>query len=620
MSTDAGDPRAAHTGEEKASRDGESDMAPKDQRMANEASESVPPASGPTSKPIDSIVADVAAELARLADPEIVDRAAALSELDAARLVQKLRAIHGARSKDVDAFTAKVKAARKKVVDDGESERQRRTPSWRDQLARTDRNEVAATFANLCVLLENLYAGRLAFDIMAQRPILDGEPLTDRMISKVRRRLSADEGVSFGKEDIIDAIGEVSSANEIHPVRDYLRACREKWDGKRRLDRVAKNLLNVQDKLSGVMVARTIKAAAARALYPGCQVDTILILIGHQGARKSTFFRILGGMWFGDSKIDITDRKGQMVMSASWVYEWPECDRMFMKHSDSDIKAFVTQRYDDFVPMFGRAVQRVHRSWLAVGTTNKPKFLTDVTGDRRTWPVDLRPNGPQWKVDARRVEAVRDQLMGEAVAEVEAFYEKQAQGVADHENPHRWFLNDAEEAERSTRTKNFRVENAWTETVGRWLAGHPVPCNVCKGSGERMGEPCATCAGSGEIKPGKLPKDPKSGREYVTTTMVLSKALGVPLDRHRQNDLAATNTLAELGWQSGDRIKVGGVKLTPYYPPEPDGDDDELEPEARDAEPVERQVVDETSEIERQQAAALAACEAERVRLDVRNE
>lgn len=549
----------------------------------SEAIDSRAPDSGQRRADLDmnGIVSAVLADHARLADPAIVSAVAALPELDGARIVSKLKAAK-VRAKDLDTFAAKVKSARKDAERRAEEARSRaRPPTWRDDLARSERGEVLSTFPNLCTMLENLYRGRLGFDCMAQRPCLDGAPVGDRDVSKVRRNLG-NEGANFGKEDIGDAMGLVGGElAEIHPVRDYLTRCREQWDGKPRLDSAAVDLLGVRpdDTLSRVMVRRTIIAAAARGLRPGCKVDTILVLLGHQGARKSTFFRVLGGMWFGDSKVDITDRKGQMVMASRWIYEWPEVDRVFAKHSDSDIKAFVSQQADDFVPMYGRAVANVPRSWLAVGTTNRPKFLTDVTGDRRVWPVDLRSRGVDWKIDANKVEAVRDHLFGEAAAEVAAYYEAQAQGVPDDANPHRWFLNDAEEAERAKRAREFHVENAWCDTVGRWLAGEPIKCSACKGTGngigrDREGEPhsCAVCRGRATLQRGPISRT-ETGREYVTTSEVLSEALGIPAERHKQHGTTIADTLAELGWVGGERIRLsGGRKVTPYYSPHVNSD------------------------------------------------
>lgn len=543
----------------------------------------------PAPQPFDSaaFVAAVVDDAARLSDPVFADRAAALSELEAAGLMRDLRKAK-VRAKDVDAFDARVKKLRR--------ERERlaatsargpeRVPTWRDDLIPAENGRAAACFSNLCLMLANLYADRLSYDVMAERPCVDGVPVDDRAVSRIRRHLGASEGVSFGKEDVAEALALCGAeAREFHPVRDYLADCRAKWDGRHRLEEAATAILRVdpKDKLGRLMFKRTLIAMAARGLNPGVKVDTILILLGYQGQKKSTLFRTLGGLWFGDSKVDITDRKGQMVMSSRWIYEWPEVDRVFQKHSDSDIKAFVSQQNDDFIPMFGRSVKTVWRSWLAVGTTNKRRFLTDATGDRRVWILDLHANGKRWKVSARLVESMRDQLFGEAVAEYEAFLKSDRDGVEKDDNPHRWWLNDAEEAEREGRTGEFRVENAWAETVGKWLAGEPIRCPICRGTGNGTGRdmvgaphPCAVCKGDRCVVRGELPATP-AGRRYVTPALVMEDALGIPPERHRGQGPLIADTLAELGWAQGRRMRVAGVKVTPYYSPEANPEADEAE-------------------------------------------
>lgn len=540
-----------------------------------------------------ALVTEIAADISRFADPAVITRAASLSELAAAALMRDLRARKddGVRAKDVDAFDMRLRKIRRErekeqLLAAAQQRRSERQPSWRDELVLGDNMRPSACFANACLMLEHIYRGRLSYDIMAERPCLDGDPVDDRAVSRIRRHLGSDEGVNYGKEDIAEAVSLVGSeAREFHPVRDYLRACRARWDGVRRLDNAATLLLKVPegDRLARTMVRRTMIAMAARGLCPGVKVDTILILLGYQGAKKSTFFRTLGGPWFGDSKVDITDRKGQMVMAARWIYEWPEIDKVFQKHSDSDIKAFVSQQDDTYIPMYGRSVKTVERSWLAVGTTNKKRFLTDATGDRRAWVIDLHGNGSRWKVNAKLVEMMRDLLFGEAVAEYEAFLEAERSGVAGDENPHRWWLNDEEEAEREGRTSDFHVENVWAETVGKWLAGEKTRCLTCRGTKHHGDKLCGTCMGVGFVERSEKLPETTHGRRYVTSALVLEAALGVKPEQLCAHGTRIADTLSELGWAQGKRIRVGGRKVTPYYSPEhnPEADaaerDEEIE-------------------------------------------
>ena len=574
---------------------GEGDMAT---RLPGDDGPSTTPPESAERAPLttDSVVARASADAADLLSDDVVSFSAGLADLDRARLQRRLES---AKVRGIGDWKKAVLGLRyeHEEAERAGARRASRAPAepWRALLVTNDKGEPLSTFANLCTILENAWPGRLSYDTMSNRPCVDGRPATDHDVMAVRRWLGkAPWCLTFGKEDVGDALAYVGrEAHAFHPVRDYLAGLT--WDGVARLDRAATMLLGIPatDRLSCTMVRRTLIAMAARGLEPGCKVDTCLVLLGRQGAKKSTFFRVLGGEWFGDSKIDIGDRKGTMTMHSTWVQEWAEVDRVVAKHNDSESKAYISQQSDSYVPMYGRGVITVPRSWVVAGTTNKPRFLTDASGSRRWWVLDLRSNGPAWRVDAALVASRRDQLFAEAVHVFREFKRLQAEGVTDDENANRWWLNDAEERERETRTAEFQVENAWSETVGRWLAGEPVTCPDCKGTGNGsksyggVHEPCKTCNATKTITRPDLHRCETSGREFVTPAMVLTGALGIPPERHRQHGTTIADTLAELGWRSGARRRVAGVQVTPYYAPDPPPPVEPVAVEAPAAEHVE---------------------------------
>ncbi len=455
------------------------------------------------------------------------------------------------------------------------AERNRSAPTtgeeWRELLLADDNGRPKASLGNACAFLEHTHAHRLTFDEMVVAPMLDGKALEDSDVSQIRIDIEHTEGIEIGKETASDAILRVARQNSAHPVKSYLRGLVH--DGVKRLWTVARDYLGVDDALSNVMVSRTLIAAVARALEPGCQLDSCLVLVGDEGLRKSTFFRTIAGMWFGDSAVDIGDRKGVMTMKAAWLYEWPEVERMMLKKAESEIKAFVTQRDDKFIPMYGRSVTTALRSTIVVGTTNEDRFLTSSTGSRRWWIVTVTK-----KIDVVQLTAERDQILAEAVAEYDARTAAKAAGVHDDLNPHRWHLNEEEEASRKIRNEDYQTVSADEQTVGAWLDGGSLSCPTCKGTGDGFGHdaggnvrPCSTCKGEKRLIREPFAKDAE-GREYVTIVDVLSGPLALPA---KEQTAAATQraafTVRRLGWKSGKRFRIGGRnsnKVTPYYPPE----------------------------------------------------
>ncbi len=534
---------------------------------------------------VDAIVTRVAADPAALLSDDVLAASAALTELEAARLKLRLREV---KIKLGD-FNRLLSARRREACEKEARERRATCPDptdWRTRL-RPDKvtGDPRPSLFNLKIILANTYGHRLSFDEMASIPLLDGKPFQDADITGIRCDIEEREDLEFSRATAEEAIVYVARQRSYHPVRQYLRAL--VWDKTKRLDKVAADYFGATDALSRMLVVRWFTATAARAMDPGCKFDTALVLFGDEGYRKSTFFRVLGGSWFKDSKVDITDRKGMMLMHSAWIYEWPEIDRMLERKHDSDVKAFVTQQDDSFVPMYGRSVATLLRSNVTVGTTNKEKFITSDTGSRRWWVVTVSRamTGPLLE----RLHADRDQLWAEAVARHDAF--KVAEEKPDTRgdaNPWRWWLTEAEEAGRAERNEEHLTASPDVEAVDTWLRGEPLPCNTCKGSGAGFGtdkitgspNPCGPCSGAGKVTRAPLPKDPTTGREYVTQADILNGPLGVPLERHQQNALRVASVLRRLEWRSGKRIRPKGAKgprIVPYYSPEENVEADERE-------------------------------------------
>lgn len=248
----------------------------------------------------------------------------------------------------------------------------------------------------------------------------------------------------------MQAVRSLAEEQAYHPVQDYLRGLR--WDGVERLTYVALGLLGAEGPLAATMVRRWFISAVARALRPGCQVDTALVLVGPQGWRKSTFFRALAGEWFADTEVRIGDKDGYQQIHAAWITEWGEIDRVTGARHAGEVKAFISRREDLFRPPYGRTTASYPRSCVIVGSTNDDQFLTDPTGSRRFWC--LRVTAP---IDAAEVARDRDQLWAEAVAALEA-------GES-------WWLTVDEDRKREDEASEHQVEDPWRAPLEEWLRG-----------------------------------------------------------------------------------------------------------------------------------------------------
>lgn len=521
---------------------------------------------------IDERVRAIVADRDLLLADETITWAVTLTDLEGARLRAKLREA----KISIGDFAAEVRRRRKAC----EGARPAVRVAGEREVLRVDRDgSPRGSLYNLKIILAHKYGDRLAFDEMSNVATLDCKQIDDATITGLRMDIEEREDIEFSRSTTEDALIYLARMNPFHPVRDYLRSV--VWDGKKRLVHVADEYMGAGDALSSKLVSMWFVAAVARAMDPGCKFDNALVLVGDEMRKKSTFFAVLGGTHFRDSKVDITDRKGMMTMHSAWIYEWPEIDRMLERKHDSDVKAYVTQQNDAFVPMYGRAVITVPRSNVVGGTTNKEKFITSDTGSRRWWPIAVRK-----RIDTERLARERDQLWAEAVALYDAFVEEEHRGgrVGDA-NPYRWWLVEAEEQGRAERNEEHLAASPDAEIVDAWLQGAAIPCARCQGTGKGTGHdqagtahPCPHCDGRKTVVRGELPTHADTGRVYVTQAMILDGPLGVPAERRQANAARCASVLRRLGWRSGRRIVPhGSAKVVPYYSPVRNDEADERE-------------------------------------------
>lgn len=335
-----------------------------------------------------------------------------------------------------------------------------RDDSWIAHLSTDNKGNIKNTLGNVCKLLrfDPVFRGRLTFNEMRLTACLDGKPLADHDFTAMRENIEQRWHFTPGSEVMIDAVGLVANENASHPVRGYLDAL--KWDGERRIDLVARDVLGIQD--PGPIVLSMLRcffvSSVARALEPGCKVDTSLVLVGDQGFKKSTFFSTLGGEWFSDSYADVRSKDGILAVHAAWIYEWGEIDRITAKNNSSDVKAFVVIARDFVRPPYGRGIVDVARSGVIVGSTNRT-FLDDETGSRRFHPIPISND-----VNIATLREWRDQLWAEAV---DAF-----------KNGEQWWLSKAEEDAREELAQEHTLENPWLEPIAMYLKSHSLEAMV----------------------------------------------------------------------------------------------------------------------------------------------
>lgn len=318
-----------------------------------------------------------------------------------------------------------------------------------------------------------------------------------------------------------EAIMTLAQQDKRHPVRDYLQSLT--WDGTPRLDSWLVDITGcADDEYTRAVGAKTLIGAVARVMSPGCKLDTVLVLEGRQGLRKSSLIEALvpNLAWHSDSLGgEVGSKDAQVSLSGKWVIELGELANL--RGADvSKIKHFVSDQTDSYRPPYGRRTRDFPRQCVFIGTINPEAdgaYLHDYTGGRRFWPVACT------RVDIDRMRADRDQLWAEARTR-----------YALGEN---WWLT-AEQDELASEAQGDRLEeNPWVSRVVRYVNDLPPTSDGGSWGGRRA--TTLDVAFIGDIF------QAFTGRAYLRRDLVEGKNIG--------------SALRIIGWESKND-RVNGVK------------------------------------------------------------
>lgn len=254
--------------------------------------------------------------------------------------------------------------------------------------------------------------------------------------------------------DVMAEVFVVGARASFNPLVDYLNSLA--WDGTPRIDTWLLRHLGVEETDYSRNVARKwLISAVARAMNPGCQVDTVLILEGTQGLGKTSSLRALASPeYYTDTAVTLGDKDSRLLLQRAWIVELAELASF--KQAEK-LKAFLSQREDLFRRPYGRTTEHFPRHCVFAGTTNASDYLQDDTGNRRYWPVRTTK-----QADINALKAERDQLWAEAVHA----YKK---GEVWYFNGELCALAAEETDERMNSTPLESIVSAWVEKRGRPL-------------------------------------------------------------------------------------------------------------------------------------------------------
>lgn len=348
--------------------------------------------------------------------------------------------------------------------------------------------------------LDPRWEGRIVHDTFFRLILVGGKEVHDETETEIGLWMSDIYGVNVSEARIHQAVCAVAARHEVNPVREWLLSL--KWDEVGRVDAVPSQVLGCEDTpLSRAMFRKFMVSAVSRAMEPGCKVDTVLVLVGAQGCKKSTFFaKLCGSHWFSDTPCNPTTKDALEQLAGAWIYELSELSTI-KRAEQNGVKSFLSALQDRYRPSYGRNTVTYKRSCVFVGTTNDNEFLTDPTGSRRYWPLRVG------EIDIPKLEEWREQLWAESV-----LWWKQGERV---------YLDGDQEKERQADSEQHQQRDVWHEDVAEYVLN----------------------------------------RGEVSTRDILSEACKLPVEKmSRLDDMRISAIMRALGWSS-KRTRKGGIQV-----------------------------------------------------------
>lgn len=288
---------------------------------------------------------------------------------------------------------------------------QKNPDASQDELQTSDKGVPDSNLYNAiaALRLDPEYAGKVWFDDFHQNIFLHNRPITDEDFIFIRAHLQKKWGLKkiqhHDTKHAVFALAKKDLRNEATAYLDSL-----KWDGTPRIEGFFTEYFGADDSLYTCSASENFWIGlAARAYDPGCRLDTMVVLVGKQGAFKSTAVEIVGGKWACAISEKVSNKDFLIAIQGKLVVELEEMDA-FKGADISAIKATISRKTDRFRVPFGITSCDHPRRCIFIGTTNKEQFLSDETGGRRFWPIRVG------EIKKEALSRHRDQLFAEGVA------------------------------------------------------------------------------------------------------------------------------------------------------------------------------------------------------------
>ncbi len=346
---------------------------------------------------------------------------------------------------------------------------------WFSELAMTSSNTPASKQCNYSRILacDEQLKGHFRFDEYRHQITVHGElpfgshdqpTVIDEVIfTKLLGYLGATYGIDDEKKTR-RALEEAAVANSYDSLLDKLDGL--EWDGMPRIETMLSILLGAEDSDYTREAAKLLMRGAVCRAYAtdGVQFDIMLVLVGDQGCRKTSFCRSLAldPEYFEDNLGELGKADACRKLGGALVVEMAELASIKNTKQQETVKAFITRIYDSYRPLYVEGIVKYPRRCVFIGTTNDYEFLSGSFWDRRYLPIKC--GDYEIKFDWTNKESVQyffEQVWAEAIE----WYKSDPEGIVRTLAPTQAILE-----ENKRQQDLFKAEHPWYAPIALYLS------------------------------------------------------------------------------------------------------------------------------------------------------
>jgi Virulence-associated protein E-like domain/Bifunctional DNA primase/polymerase, N-terminal/Primase C terminal 1 (PriCT-1) len=263
------------------------------------------------------------------------------------------------------------------------------------QLKLTAKGKPQETLGNITLALQHLpqWGPLCWYDAVRDLPMVGPQPLNDDMIAQAALDLEALVEIPMHSTRLVHtALTLLCHQRPRDLLREWLESL-PPWDGQPRLYDWLSTYAHAPDDVYSREVSRLLVVSmVVRALDPGCQYRSVVILEGPEDTGKTQLVRALASPeWYREVSHGLEGKEAHMRIKRAWVAELAELSS-YGKTDEARLKSYLTLQEDVYIPKYSNFEVRHPRRTVFIGTHNpegENTYMRGQTGNTRYLPIPV---------------------------------------------------------------------------------------------------------------------------------------------------------------------------------------------------------------------------------------